>query len=111
MSNRDTLTFTEVIDRLRELGYDIAELSQQEWSRLVRRDPANALTPLLDVFETAFTGVGGYPDIDTKKLDAALAGTPVSCPPVTDDLVTTYLEYFIRSGYFPPRPQPSVHSG
>ncbi|WP_425435754.1 thioester reductase domain-containing protein [Lentzea kentuckyensis] len=111
VSNRDTLTFTEVIDRLRELGYDIAELSQQEWSRLVRRDPANALTPLLDVFETAFTGVGGYPDIDTKKLDAALAGSPVSCPPVTDDLVTTYLEYFIRSGYFPPRPQSSVHSG
>ncbi|KOV87952.1 hypothetical protein ADL03_05675 [Nocardia sp. NRRL S-836] len=111
VSNPDTLTFTEVIDRLREMGYDIPELPQQEWSRLIRRDPANALTPLLDVFETAFTGAGGYPHIDTKRLDAALAGTPVSCPPVTRDLVTTYLEYFIRSGYFPPRPQQSIHNG
>ncbi|WP_243794632.1 hypothetical protein [Saccharopolyspora gloriosae] len=104
VSNPDTLTFTQVIERLRELGYDIAELPQQEWSRLIRRDPANALTPLLDVFETAFTGVGGYPDIDTKKLDAALTGTSVSCPPVDRALVTTYLEFFMRSGYFPPLP-------
>ncbi|GAB3449356.1 type I polyketide synthase [Actinophytocola sediminis] len=103
VSNEDILTFAQVLDQLRELGYDIADLPQQEWSRLIRRDPANALTPLLDVFETAFTGLGGYPDIDTKKLHTALTGTSVSCPPVTRALVTTYLRFFIRSGYFPAR--------
>ncbi|WP_447008712.1 type I polyketide synthase [Saccharothrix sp. DSM 118769] len=104
VSNEDALTFGQVVDRLRESGYDIAELPREEWVRLVRRDPANALTPLLDVFETAFAVGGGYPDIDTKKLDAALAGTSVGCPRVTRELLDTYLGFFVRSGYFPPPP-------
>ncbi|MER6989184.1 thioester reductase domain-containing protein [Saccharopolyspora hirsuta] len=103
VSNPDTLTFAQVVDQLRDLGYQLAELPPEEWSELIRRDPANSLTPLLDVFETAFTG-GGYPDMDTKKLDAALSGTSVGCPPVSRELVDVYLRFFIRSGYFPAPP-------
>ncbi|QUF04201.1 thioester reductase domain-containing protein [Actinosynnema pretiosum subsp. pretiosum] len=104
VSNEDSLTFTEVVTALRGMGYDLPEVPRERWSELVRRDPSNALTPLLDVFELAFTGAGGYPDIATKKLDDALTGTPVSCPPITGELLATYLGFFVRTGYFPPPP-------
>lgn len=47
----------------------------------------NSLLPLLDVFEAVISGIGGYPDLDRHKTEAALAGSGIRCPRVTGELL------------------------
>ncbi|HET6297150.1 MAG TPA: thioester reductase domain-containing protein, partial [Kribbella sp.] len=101
LSNPSALPFTEVIDHLRTLGHPVAEMDHQEWSEVVRADPANSLIPLLEVFEAGFAGEGGYPAIDTGKTEVALAGSGIACPEVTGDLLAKYVDFFSKRGYFP----------
>ncbi|MET9293111.1 thioester reductase domain-containing protein [Streptomyces sp. NPDC003077] len=111
LSNPHRLRFSEVVDELRALGHGLVELERAEWSRAVRSDPENSLLPLLDVFEAAITGIGGYPDIDTDRTEAALAGSGIGCPRVTGELLARYLRFFTDQGYFPaPNPGPSPSS-
>nr|ALP32042.1 CycB [Streptomyces sp. NCIB 11649] len=101
LSNPHRLHFAEVVERLRALGHTLVDLDPAEWSRSVRKDPENSLLPLLDVFEAAIAGTGGYPDIDTDGTEAALAGSGIDCPQVTGDLLVRYLTFFTEKGYFP----------
>ncbi|MET9970560.1 thioester reductase domain-containing protein, partial [Streptomyces sp. NPDC006356] len=109
LSNPHRLHFSEVVDQLRALGHTLVDLDRDEWSRTVRSDPENSLLPLLDVFEAAISGIGGYPDIDMHKTEAALAGSGISCPRVMGELLARYLKFFTDQGYFPaPHPQEAV---
>ncbi|MFF9020328.1 thioester reductase domain-containing protein [Streptomyces eurythermus] len=101
LSNPHRLHFSEVVAELRALGHTLVDLDGAEWSRTVRSDPENSLLPLLDVFEAAITGVGGYPDMDMSKTEEALAGSGISCPRVTGELLARYLKFFTDKGYFP----------
>ena len=41
------------------------------------------------------------PRYDAANTDAGLAGSGISCPPVDDALLSTYLDYFVRIGWLP----------
>ncbi|MEU3607771.1 thioester reductase domain-containing protein [Streptomyces sp. NPDC035033] len=102
--NRQDQTFTELVGHLRSLGYELPALDWESWSARVRADRKNAMVPLLDSFEgmNAGSGTTTYPPIDVSETERALAGTGLVCPPVDRDLFATYVDFFVRAGYFPP---------
>ena len=102
LSNPDTVTYREMIGRLRDLGHTLEELPWPEWSARVRADRDNALQPLLDSFEAiAAVGEGAYPDFDVSDTVAALEGSGIACPPMTAELFAKYVGFFTDAGYFP----------
>lgn len=44
---------------------------------------------------------GFYPLVDVSATEEALAGTGIACPPITADLVDTYIRFFTETGYYP----------
>ena len=101
VSGTRRLTFTEVIDHLRARGHELTPVDPTEWSRRIREDKENALIPLLDVFEAGFLTAGSVPAMDVSRTEAALAGSGITCPPVTGELLATYVDFFTAKGYFP----------
>ena len=101
---------------MREAGYALDELPPEVWREaLIRRlgnGEENALAPFLPLFEAAAARAslaGGAPAAtattatvryDAEQTFRALAGGPVTCPPVAD-LLATYFSYFVRSGFLP----------
>ncbi|MFF8016639.1 thioester reductase domain-containing protein [Streptomyces sp. NPDC007929] len=103
--NRSSLSLADCVSYLRELGYRIEETDRERWSDTVRSDRDNALLPLLHAFEMMTSDTDGfYPPIDTAETETALAGTGISCPPLTRELFATYVEFFVQEGHFPPAP-------
>jgi 5-hydroxydodecatetraenal polyketide synthase CpkC len=103
ISGERRLTFTEVIDHLRARGHELAPVDPKEWSRRIKEDKENALIPLLDVFEAGFLVAGSVPAMDVSRTRAALAGSGITCPPVTGELLAKYVDFFTAKGYFPQR--------
>ncbi|MET9804131.1 thioester reductase domain-containing protein, partial [Streptomyces sp. NPDC006368] len=100
--NRDSLSLADCVAHLRRLGFRLGEAGWDEWSAAVRADRGNALLPLLHAFEMMTSDTDGfYPPIDTTETEAALEGTGISCPPLTEELFTTYVEFFVQEGHFP----------
>ncbi|MFJ8751532.1 thioester reductase domain-containing protein [Streptomyces sp. NPDC102441] len=103
--NRQNQTFTEFVGHLRSFGYDLPELDWDTWSARVREDRRNAVVPLLDSFEGMNSGSGTatYPPIDVSETEYSLRGTGITCPDIDRDLFDTYVNFFVRAGYFPSR--------
>jgi len=38
---------------------------------------------------------------DQSNVALGLANTAIACPPMSEELLRTYLEYFVDSGYLP----------
>ncbi|WP_343240025.1 thioester reductase domain-containing protein [Streptomyces sp. SID12488] len=103
--NRSALSLADCVSYLRELGYRLDEPDWERWSAAVRADRDNALLPLLHAFEMMTSDTDGfYPPIDTTETEAALAGTDISCPPLTRELFGRYVDFFVEEGHFPPAP-------
>ncbi|MDX3855598.1 polyketide synthase [Streptomyces sp. AK02-01A] len=100
--NQSYLSLSDCVSRLRGLGYRLGEADWGEWSAAVRADRNNALLPLLHAFEMMTSDTDAfYPPIDTTETEAALEGTGISCPPLTEELFATYVDFFVREGHFP----------
>ncbi|WP_432048367.1 type I polyketide synthase [Streptomyces asiaticus] len=100
--NRSSLSLADCVSQLRRLGYRLDETDWERWSAAVRADRENALLPLLHAFEMMASDTDSfYPPFDTTETEAALEGTGISCPPLTEELFATYVEFFVREGHFP----------
>ncbi|MEU6679671.1 thioester reductase domain-containing protein [Streptomyces sp. NPDC046925] len=100
--NQSGATFRMCVEYLRGYGYAIDEADHDSWRALVQADRDNAMLPLFDAFEAiALAGDGSNAGIDTTSTEAALVGTGVECPPLTEELFRTYVEFFVGVGHFP----------
>ncbi|MFE3140959.1 type I polyketide synthase [Streptomyces scopuliridis] len=100
--NQSSLSLSDCVSQLRGLGYRLRETAWPEWSAAVRGDRGNALLPLLHAFEMMTSDTDGfYPPIDTTETEKALDGTGIVCPPLTEELFATYVEFFVGQGHFP----------
>nr|WP_245703344.1 type I polyketide synthase [Streptomyces lushanensis] len=100
--NRSSLSLSDCVSQLRRLGYRLRDTGRQEWSEAVRADRTNALLPLLHAFEMMTSDTDAfYPPIDTTETEAALEGTGIECPPLTEELFATYVDFFVQEGHFP----------
>ncbi|MEU8698962.1 thioester reductase domain-containing protein [Streptomyces sp. NPDC048680] len=100
--NRSSLGLGDCVRYLRRLGYRLEEADPEEWRTAVRADRDNALLPLLHAFEMMTSDTDAfYPALDTAETEAALAGTGIVCPPLTEELFGRYVEFFVQQGHFP----------
>ncbi|MEW1700990.1 thioester reductase domain-containing protein [Streptomyces sp. NPDC091278] len=103
--NQSSLSLAECVEHLRAHGYALEEQDWPSWNEKVGASSDNALRPLLHAFEMMTSDTDGfYPPIDTSETLACLAGTGVDCPPLTAELFSRYIEFFVEVGHFPPAP-------
>ncbi|WP_313896816.1 thioester reductase domain-containing protein [Streptomyces sp. GC420] len=101
--NRSSLGLADCVDYLRRLGYRLDEAERPQWEAAVQSDRDNALLPLLHAFDMMTSDTDAfYPVLDTSETEAALDGTGISCPPLTEELFVKYVEFFVQEGHFPP---------
>ncbi|MYV56859.1 SDR family NAD(P)-dependent oxidoreductase [Streptomyces sp. SID3212] len=100
--NPSAVTLRECVGRLRSLGYTLEEVDWDTWRERVHQDRGNAIIPLLHAFEMMTGDTDAfYPPMDTTQTEAALEGSGITCPPVTEELFAKYVGYFVRTGHFP----------
>ncbi len=117
-----TTKVKEVIEWIRNAGYQIQQVEYPVWQAALARSsaagPDNALAPLLEVFLQPsqknnilpLPGVSSeveqeqqmpiQPPVvlpETRLTQAALAKTGISCPPVDAQLIQAYLSYMVQS--------------
>ncbi|MBP2337563.1 thioester reductase-like protein [Saccharothrix coeruleofusca] len=100
--NPGQVRWQTIVERLRAHGYPLAERDWEQWRAAVLADRDNALIPLLDAFDLMTSDSAAfYPLVDVSKTEQALEGTGIQCPPITAELVDTYIRFFAETGYYP----------
>ncbi|WP_339383457.1 amino acid adenylation domain-containing protein [Oculatella sp. LEGE 06141] len=108
--NPDALPWNQLIDKIRDLGYPLQRLPYQQWqTQLLNVDSTqdNALTPIQALFtektQTQLTYLENFlmtaQAFDCQNTLNGLDGTSITCPPVDTQLLSTYLSYFVGSGF------------
>ncbi|MFB7597035.1 amino acid adenylation domain-containing protein [Streptomyces sp. NPDC056160] len=105
-----------LVERLAAMGYEIRTVSYQAWTDmladLTARHPDHPMAPYVAMFaepardsevsiKQMYTD-GVFPAFGRRNADAALADSPLVCPPVDADLLDTYLHEFRRTGFLAP---------
>ncbi|MER7007796.1 amino acid adenylation domain-containing protein [Dactylosporangium sp. NPDC000555] len=100
LTHRRPVILADMVRRLRDLGYPLAELPFPRWCERVEADPDNAAYPLLGVLQE---GSGGMTDalFDITETQSALSGTGVHLPDIDDAAFARTVDYFVRTGYLP----------
>jgi len=87
---------------IRDRGWAVRTIpARQWWDRLVatQGEEENELHSVMPTVEELIVGGERAVHYDTGRADAALAGTPVSCPPLDRKLLDRYFDYFLEVGY------------
>ncbi|MBF6047355.1 amino acid adenylation domain-containing protein [Streptomyces sp. NRRL B-1677] len=102
VTNPEPLGFDALIDCLRKVGYDVASLSYEEWKHalLSAADGQSSLAPAALLAQGLQVGTAS-PRYDRGNTERALTGSGIACPVVGDDLIATYVRYFVGSGFLP----------
>jgi myxalamid-type nonribosomal peptide synthetase MxaA len=92
----------DTYDWMHRQGYtfEVVPFDEWRWRLLAHEEFAgNALYPFAALLEEFAERNLQLPTWDTTHAVRALAGTPVQCPAVDDRLLTTYMDYYVTSGY------------
>lgn len=105
----------QLVERIRAAGYPIERCAYDEWcerlTRYVMERPDAPVGPFAPLFveqlERGMTVVQMYfedrlPRFDDRRVQQALEGSGLACPPVDDALIDLYLARFIEDGFLPP---------
>nr|APD71675.1 type I polyketide synthase 10 [Streptomyces sp.] len=100
--NESHVTLADIVAQLRSYGYPLDELDRDTWFSVVRAAPNNAVAPLLDAVDLLIADSESfYPAMAITETVAALEGTGIACPAVTEELFAKYVGFFAQMGYFP----------
>jgi myxalamid-type nonribosomal peptide synthetase MxaA len=94
---------------MRAEGYDLREVTLEEWQRQLRGASQElSLTPLLLFLEDIGGGISrlsqwlsNEPDVDVTLTRQALAQSGVECPELDARQMAVYLERFVATGHIP----------
>jgi len=113
MVSPQQVTEEEFVTWLERYGYHGDRLTFDEWCRrVVKRageltdQTAGALAPFLSGTLPLDRMPAAH--FDQRNVQRGLAGSAISCPPMDENLLRTYLDYFRESGYLPPPPEPAL---
>ncbi|MEA5552711.1 amino acid adenylation domain-containing protein [Anabaena cylindrica UHCC 0172] len=98
-----------LFEQLRSHGYSIQEIAYDQWHKqlmdIAENSPEHALYPLVSLFpsrisqtQTSNTAVLQF---DCQNTLNRLTGTSITCPPINEHLLNTYISYLIQSGNIP----------
>jgi thioester reductase-like protein len=109
LQNPQLLHWSDLVDFICSMGYPIDRVSFAEWQVRLSQERQNPLYPLLPFFshrwaEQQLTYIelneqGKRPLIGCEETLAALSETSIQCPPLDPKLLSTYFDYFIKSGF------------
>jgi len=94
--NRRPLDWEWLFTRIAGLGYPLKILPYERWRKeFCARAPENELSPLMPLFPDSLPALPPQRFAAWNTL-AGLEGSSISCPPVDEALLHTYLAYFMR---------------
>jgi thioester reductase-like protein len=108
LQNPHLLHWSQLTEFIGSLGYPIAKVSFEAWQEQLSHERDNPLYPLLPFFRHKWSNgltylelneQGYRPLIGCEATLAALSGSDIVCPPLDQQLLSTYFSYFIRSGF------------
>jgi thioester reductase-like protein len=101
--NHQPMSWVELFDHIERFGYEIHRLEFPDWKDRVtgRRSGTLALLGLVPFLNDTVDHVR-LAVSDSSATRAALRGSGVSCPPLSGDLISTYLERFVSKGFVRP---------
>ena len=114
LQNPSLLHWQALADFICASGYPLQKVPFTEWQDKLSAQKDNPLYPLLPFFRHKWNNHLSYielneqgyrPLISCEATQAALSQSQIACPPLDAALLSTYFQYFIRSGFLP-APQP-----
>lgn len=104
LNNPQPISWKELTDFIRSLGYPIKHISYQDWQSQLSnqaRSQSHPLYPLLPFFlkNSPEPQQAREPEISCQATQTALAESSIICPPVDTKLLNTYFDYFTRSSF------------
>lgn len=114
--NPQPLHWEEVVNSIVSFGYPLQSIDYTQWhSKLLReieRSPNNPLSPLVATLTNQASQNTNTEDSPTQQIDfqntlTGLAETTITCPPLNQQLLNTYLSYLISHSFLE---HPSNHS-
>ena len=95
--------YKEVIDWIRSRGLRIQAVPFDQWRvelfEQAIRDPDSSWAPFLPLIEEVEEGQVYMPQFDCQNTLTGLNGSPIAYPSDGNELLDTYLAYFMRSGF------------
>ena len=104
LNNPQPISWNQLTDFIRSLGYPIKHISYQNWQSQLSnqaRSQSHPLYPLLPFFlkNSSEHQQAREPKISCQATQTALAESSIICPTVDTKLLNTYFDYFIRSSF------------
>ncbi|WP_231295569.1 non-ribosomal peptide synthetase [Gloeocapsa sp. PCC 7428] len=100
--NSQPLHSNTLIKLLRGVGYSLQQVSEQQWQaaliNIAEHHPEHPLFPLVPLLNAPKTHNSILLKFDCQNTTKGLANTAITCPPVDENLLNTYLSYLIKTG-------------
>ncbi|BAY48981.1 nonribosomal protein synthetase [Scytonema sp. HK-05] len=108
LTNPQLLHSNMLIDQFRLLGYAIEQISYEQWRAklldITKGSVEHPLYPLVPFFPSSNfeekTSNSGILQFDCQNTLDGIAGTSIVCPPVDNQLLSTYFSYLKKKGFF-----------
>lgn len=107
--NPRPILWTDILAKLRSLGYPVQEIPYALWQQFLTQHSTasveqNPMAMLSALFPVAPSEVASVPRFrwDCSRTEAGLADASVACPPASAELIGKYVAYLIRCGFLPP---------
>jgi thioester reductase-like protein len=98
--NAHPILWRDLLGWLQNFGYQLDIIPYEAWRMaLLSTTPDNALHPFLPIFSEDTFALDEDTRFDAQNALKSLAETPITCPPVDNDLLMTYFLYFIETGF------------
>jgi myxalamid-type nonribosomal peptide synthetase MxaA len=104
LCNPDAMNADQAYAWFRERGYRFDVVPFDEWRRKILEDPAledNALYPFAPLLEEFGDHSMQLPHWRTERTLRALEGSGIRCAPLDADLLATYADHFLGTGFMP----------
>ena len=126
LASPESAPLSVLVGRLRDRGYQIAELPFDDWvrelARQAARDPSHPMAAFLPLFvDRGATGLTVaemylshvFPSYTRTNTERALQGSGIAFPPVSGQLLDSNIDRLMRTGYLPASPagRARAHAG
>jgi thioester reductase-like protein len=111
--NHAPIGWEHLMDILRSHGYSLDTMSWDNWRRELKRRAQDAAEPEENrrAFSTLLLALSAphflfyqRPELDDTNTREGLAGTGITCGPVDEALISTYISFWQAHGYLPRHP-------
>lgn len=105
--NSSLLSLHQLIRSIRSFGYPVQQILYEQWHtelvKIAGSSPEHPLYPLVSFFPATNSQEQEFNSamlkFDCQNTLDGLAGTSITCPPIDNQLLSTYFSYLIRSGF------------